>query len=145
MPIYMKYEGVKGDVTDAGFEGSFEILSMSWGVSNPGGNANLSDLNVMMSELQGTTRLMAACATGRISPRVRISFVSTGLPAREYMRYELENVLVSSYQVSGSTGAGLPMESLSLNFTKITYSIWYDNQKGGVTEQSDSASSSSPA
>lgn len=41
-----------------------------------------------------------------------------------YMAIELENALISSESVSGHGGAasGRPMESLSLNFTKITYS-----------------------
>jgi prepilin-type processing-associated H-X9-DG protein len=34
---------------------------------------------------------------------------------------ELQNCLVSSYQVSGAGGGALPMESLSLNFTKIEF------------------------
>lgn len=34
---------------------------------------------------------------------------------------ELQNVLVSSFQTGGSGGGSLPMETLSLNFTKIEY------------------------
>jgi type VI secretion system secreted protein Hcp len=33
----------------------------------------------------------------------------------------MSDVLVSSYQTGGSTGAGLPNESVSLNFSKIEY------------------------
>jgi type VI protein secretion system component Hcp len=40
----------------------------------------------------------------------------------EYYKIELENVLVSSYQVGGS-GGDRPMESLSLNFTKIQWDV----------------------
>lgn len=139
MPIYMKIEGIKGDVTAAGYEGSFEVLATSWGLVNAGGGTNFQDVNVVISELQGVTRIMAACATGRLLPAVQVMFVTEGAPARKYMEYKLENVLVSSYQTGGSTGA-LPTESFSLNFTKITYSVWFANQKGGFTEQSDSVS-----
>lgn len=44
----------------------------------------------------------------------------TNYRGQEYYKIELENILVSSYQTS-SSGGDRPMESLSLNFTKITY------------------------
>jgi type VI secretion system secreted protein Hcp len=57
---------------------------------------------------------------------VQIDFVRAlpdGKP-EVYMSITLENTLVSSFSVSGSGGAGdKPMESLALNFTKVTYDV----------------------
>ena len=41
-----------------------------------------------------------------------------------YHRYELQNVLISSYSVGGGSSAenAIPTDSFSLNFTKITFS-----------------------
>jgi type VI protein secretion system component Hcp len=54
--------------------------------------------------------------------KVTIVFVNNdGVP---YLSIELENTLISGYSISGHGGDShdKPMESLSLNFTKITYS-----------------------
>ena len=47
-------------------------------------------------------------------------FINDGGDAN-VMGIELENCLISSYQLGGGGGGSLPLESLSLNFTKIEY------------------------
>jgi prepilin-type processing-associated H-X9-DG protein len=47
-------------------------------------------------------------------------FINDGGDA-SVLAIKLENVIVSSYQVSGGDGGSLPLESYSLNFTKIEY------------------------
>jgi type VI secretion system secreted protein Hcp len=52
-----------------------------------------------------------------------------------YLTVELENILISNFSVSGAGGGanGRPMESLSLNFTKITYSTTAYNKDTRTT------------
>jgi len=57
-------------------------------------------------------------ASGRV-PKIEL-FVSDGSDPG-VLAVELQNCLISSYQVSGAGGGSLPMESLSLNFTKIEF------------------------
>ncbi len=70
--------------------------------------------------------LSKAAATGRLVPAVQIDVPKTGGQG-PYLRYELKNVMVSSFRPGGGSSAGAPMESLSLNFAKIEFR--YDEQK----------------
>ncbi len=52
---------------------------------------------------------------------VKIDFCKTDKDKLEaYVQFDLENAMINSY-ISSGHGGGRPMESLSLNFTKITF------------------------
>jgi type VI secretion system secreted protein Hcp len=65
-------------------------------------------------------KLFIAAVNGTTIPSATIDFVTAAQPIQPYLQYELENVLISGYSVSSS--GDRPMESLSLNFTKIGFS-----------------------
>ena len=46
--------------------------------------------------------------------------------------FHLCNKAVSSYQTGGSDGSGLPVESLSLNFTNMTQEYFTQDEKGAT-------------
>ena len=77
-----------------------------------------------------SVKLMQACATGKHFPKATLTVRKAGGGQQEYMTYELENVLVSGYSIS--SGGDRPMESLSLNFTKIEYKIDDQKEKSGA-------------
>jgi len=135
MPIYMKVDGVDGSVTAAGHEKWIELQSCQFGTNRHVTNATGRGVNreasaPAVSEIVCTKDLDCA-STGlfRLSlwgegKKVKIDFVKTDKDKFEaYLQFELENTLISNYSVSGHGGVGhaQPMESLSLNFTKITY------------------------
>ena len=129
-PIYMKYEGIQGDVTAAGHGGWIEIDSMQWGTPPPAAPPAPAPAGVATGG-PGTLRfvkkvdkasplLSKAAATGRLVPAVQIEMTKGSSPV--YLKYELTNVMISSYSVSGQ-GAGdpIPTESISFNFSKMEY------------------------
>ena len=131
MPIYMQFDGIEGDATAQGHERWHEVFSFSWGeslaVSGGGGGGcstgrvNMSDLSVMKSSGKGSPQLMFACASGKLLPAVQMDVVlSAGEEPIVFQRWTLTNVLITSFQVSGSGGEA-PTESLSLNYSKIKY------------------------
>lgn len=146
MPIYMQYEGIQGDVTEQRHENWHEAFSFSWGESHPvstssgggggSGRVSMSDLNVMMRSGKGSPQFMYACASGTFLPAVQMEVVlpSAGEPGVVYQRWTLTNVMITSYQVSGSGGEA-PTESLSLNFTKVKYEQAVVTPSGGVRYQ----------
>jgi type VI secretion system secreted protein Hcp len=75
-----------------------------------------------------------AVANGTVFPKVTIDFVRAGGDAARseetYMTVTMENVLISSYSVSGSSD-GVPMESFSLNYTKIEIKYLEEDIKTG--------------
>jgi type VI secretion system secreted protein Hcp len=147
MAIYMKYDGVDGDVTAAGHEKWIELHSCQLGVhrnvtSGAGRGVNreaaapsVSEIVVTKDQDCASTGLFKASLWGE-GKKVKIDFCKTDQNKVEnYLQMELENTLISSYSVSGSGGDshGRPMESLSLNFQKITYvttSMDKDNKTG---------------
>lgn len=145
--IYLKIEGIPGESSAADHKGEIEVLSWSFGAtqtSSPrfGGGAasgrsamgapgtqepppGPGAMTVAKTFDAASVKLLQACAQGKHFPKATLSVRKTGGGQQEYMTYELENVMVSSYSLSGqggaSSGGDRPMESLSLNFTKITY------------------------
>jgi len=136
MPIYMKIDGINGSATGK-YQGWIELESASPGVYRhgpvaTGGGANreasapaLSEIVVTKYQDAASTALFRETFNGK-GKKVTIHFVqsnSKGLTPS--LAIEMENVLITSYNVSGHGGAaasGRPMESLGLSFTKIEYS-----------------------
>lgn len=136
MPIYMKFEGVKGAVATGKYAGWIELESCQLGVhrsinSPVGRGANREAATPSVNEIVITkyqdiasSDLFKASLYGG-GKKVTIDFVKSDKDGlNSYMTIELENTLVSSYNISGHGGGvnDKPMESLSLNFTKITFS-----------------------
>jgi type VI secretion system secreted protein Hcp len=137
MPIYMKYEGIDGSVTAKGHERWIELDSAQLGVNrhvtNPTGRGVNREASapsvheIVITKVQdcASTNLFKASLWGE-GKKVKIDFCKTDKDKIEpYLQIELENTLVSSYSASGHGGGGgvhdRPTESLSLNFTRITY------------------------
>ena len=143
MPIYMKYDGIDGDVTAKGHEKWIELQSAQYGVgrgiSSPvGGSADREASSPSISELVVTKtgdatspKFFQESVVGE-AKAVVIDFVRTSANKLEtYLKIELTNTLVSGYSVS--SGGDNPSESISLNFTKIqvTYTSFNaDHTKG---------------
>lgn len=148
MAVYMKIEGIDGNVTAAGHEKWIEIGSLSFGVGraimsrDPGHTANREASAPSISavtirkEMDETTPLIFTQATTGDAKKVEIHLCRTGEQLQSYMEYTLTNTLISSYSVSAGDG-GHPSESLTLNFDKIEmkYNSFDDKhkQKSSVT------------
>lgn len=128
MPIFMKIDGVKGQVQVTGFEEQISLDSAQWGVGRGIGtftgtarevsSPSVSEI-VCSKQMDSSSMAILRNATfGDPLPEVVISFVrDKGQGEVEaYVTYTLSNVLVSSYSVSHSSGSEAPMESFALNF-----------------------------
>jgi type VI secretion system secreted protein Hcp len=159
--IYLKIEGIPGESADADHRGEIEVLSWSFGASQPAsprfGGAAASGraaqgapvtppqgpgaVSVSKPYDPSSAKLVQACAQGKHFPKATLSVRKAGGGQQEYLTYELENVMVSSYSLSSpggassggaSSGGDRPMESLSLNYTKITYKTSDDKSGAGA-------------
>jgi type VI secretion system secreted protein Hcp len=140
MPIYMRYDGLFGPVVRQK-QRWVELQSVQFGStrstnSSSGRGSNREASGPSVSEIV-VTKLQDAASTDLFreavwgeGKKVVIHFVKDdpqdGPKVTEkeaYLVIELENVLISGFSVSGGNGNpnALPMESMSLNFTKITY------------------------
>ncbi len=119
---------------DKGHDKWIEIQSWSWGASQSAGHGggggagkvSVHDISVTKSTDKSSPKLAEAVAKGKISSgspaRVQATQTIThgGQP---YYEIKLEDVMVSSFQQSSSGAGNIPMESLSLNFTKIKWDV----------------------
>lgn len=121
---------IPGDSTIKGFEGQTNILSLSFGAtaaaefnsSSSGGTfggSNVQEIQLTKYVDASTPKLFALCANGGHIKRCKITMLRSGKSGFvPYLTYELEDTLVTSMDISASDEK--PMESISLNFTKIT-------------------------
>ena len=69
-----------------------------------------------------TPKLMLACATGQHIKSATLTCRKAGGKQEDFLKIKFENVLVSSYQTGGSSGANIvPMDQISLSFSKIEF------------------------
>jgi type VI secretion system secreted protein Hcp len=133
MPIYMKVDGITGMGTGP-HKGWIVLESCQLGVhrmstSTTGAGANREASAPSVSEIVVTKKTdVASTALFRESlsgtgKKVQIDFVKDGDKAEvPYMTIILENTMVSGFNVGHGGGVEKrPVESLSLNFTGISY------------------------
>src|SRR5271155_1734446 len=148
MAIYLDFAGKKtGSVTTQGYEGTSECNSFQWGVSRSigtaaSGSAARESSNPSISEISITKLADGASAdlatyalAGKLDQTFTIHFTTTTEgQVTEFLTHTLENVGMSHFSVS--SGGDLPMESMSLNYTKITTSFIPTNPSvGGDTKR----------
>ena len=140
-PIYMQYGTIQGDVTATGHEHWIEVNSFQFGISRTisaptGGSADRESSAPSVSEItitkpmdSSSPNLLNEALQGE-GQTVTIDFVKTGGTGQPltYVEYKLENTLISGYSVS--SGGENPTESISLSFTKFTFTFTPQNFDG---------------
>ena len=131
---------VEGESGDSKHKGEIELESWSFGVSNSssalqGGGAGSGksvpgDLVATKKNDKSSPRLAQAVAMGDHFKSAILTVRKAGGTQQEYLTITLSDVFISSFQAGGS-GNGLPMESLSLNYSKMVQE--YKEQKADGT------------
>ena len=152
--IYMKIEGVKGETTAKDMVDYMSILSFSFGASNPttigaaatgagGGRVSVSDFNIMKNTDAASAALFQACCDGTHFTTASVVLRKAGgkdagqLP---FLKYDFEEVFISSVQWSGSGGGDIsPAESISISFGKISVEYSKQDDKGKMAKAGQAA------
>lgn len=138
--MFLELKDIKGETTIESYKDQIEIYSFSHGCSQPvsplrssegGGTtsrANHSDISLSKRTDISTPDILKALWSGKaIASAVLTCCRVDGSDVVPYLKITMEKVIIASYSVSG--GGDLPMESLSLNYAKVTYD--YSKQKEG--------------
>ncbi len=102
-PTFLQIDGIDGESTEVHHKGEIEVLSFSWGVSQPATGARafratrapLRSLTIVKRIDKASPKLFQARATGVHIPKVTL--------ASSHVRYELHDVIISSYRNGGAT------------------------------------------
>jgi type VI secretion system Hcp family effector len=141
LAAYLKIAGVDGESTDSGHKNEIELLSWSWVVPPPpAGDAPAVSEIVVTKLVDSASPVLFQFATqGKHIPNVVLDFeLSSGKKHEPYLRYELENVQITSYQLGGSA-EDLPLESVSFSFGEIKVVYQQQKAKGGRPASSPQA------
>jgi type VI secretion system secreted protein Hcp len=138
----MQWDGIDGAVTTKGFEKWIELNSFQMGVGRAIGTAargaatreasepSISEVVVTKRLDKASTKLFMDATAGDLSATVKFKFTTTTKDKVDtYLAFELSNCGLSGYSMS--SGGDAPVESLSLNFTKVMYTYTERDPKIG--------------
>jgi type VI secretion system secreted protein Hcp len=136
--MFLMLDGIKGESLDDKHKGEIDIESCSWGLAQTGtGKVDIADINIQKLVDKASPTLMLACANGKHITKGKLTVRKAGESPLEYLTIDLESILVSSYQVSGANGGGVPTESIALNFVKVKTEYWTQSDKGAKGENAN--------
>jgi type VI secretion system secreted protein Hcp len=134
---FLKLDGIQGESQDKAHKNEIEIESFSWGATQSGtashggglgaGKVQMQDFHFVMRVNKSSPKLMLACATGEHIKTAILICRKAGKEQQEYLKVTFTDMLVSNYQTGGSAGDVVPMDQISLNFSKVE--IEYKEQK----------------
>ncbi|UCC73713.1 MAG: type VI secretion system tube protein Hcp [Gemmatimonadota bacterium] len=141
---YLILEGIAGEATTSGHENWIEVLSFSWGFSNPGpppgtpmvagSRANFQDLVITKPIDKSSPLLALACADGSAIRDGELAFYASGSAEEPTGIVRLANVRVSSVtSESGSSGSGLT-ETIGLTFGRVEWIVYEYGERGRTGE-----------
>lgn len=148
---YLKFEGgpkLGGESDRKGHEGEIAIMAFSFGASNPAtisggtkgsaaGKGVVSSFTVNKTTDTSSPILFQACMKGDHFPKATITLNKSGGDAHlPYLIYEFEEVYISSFQWSGSSGGDdRPMETMGIDFGKVKVTYSAQTETGSAGEQ----------
>jgi type VI secretion system secreted protein Hcp len=144
---FLKIEGIpKGESPDAEYNGSagwMQLESWSFGETQTGtmafgggggaGKVQMQDFHFTMKVNCASPKLFLACATGEHFDKATVLARKAGTKQQTFYTVVFSHCLVTSFQTSGSgSGDPLPLEQISLNFSKIEWEYKQQDDKGNV-------------
>lgn len=139
---YIKFDGVDGEAQDKDHKNWSDLLSFNQAIHKPStgtgvtrrrGDVVLDDIVLVKQLDKSSPKLAESICKGRVFPKVEIHMTASYTEAGRvtYYSYELKNVLVTSYSVSGAgQSEDIPMEEISLNFEEIKVTYTEFDSKG---------------
>jgi type VI secretion system secreted protein Hcp len=134
---FIKLDGIKGEAQDSKHKDEIDVLSWSWGLTQTGtmhggggggaGKVNVHDLNFTKYVDKSSCDLMLRCCSGKHIPSAELTVRKAADKPLEYLKIKLEEILVTSFQTSGSAHDERQTENVTLNFAK--FKVEYQIQK----------------
>lgn len=144
MAVFAKYDGIDGESNDANHGKWIDVLSVDWSAHKPGGGATgqsrrrgaaiCEDFSLTVEYEKAGPKLQEKLLKGEVIKKLEVECTATYGGARAtYLKYELKNVMITSYSLnaSGNDQSGPPTLTISNNFEeiKVTYTEYDDEGK----------------
>jgi type VI secretion system secreted protein Hcp len=144
--VFLKFDGIDGESTQAGHDKWIEVLSFNHGLSMPmtsahsGGAAKaqhtpvFQDFTISKYLDKTSVTLNLKCAGGVEIPKINVH-VLTSAQAGEApvvrMEWEFEKCFLSSIAIGGGTG-DMPVETVSFTFSKVKWTYHVTGEGTGT-------------
>ena len=144
---FLKLDGIKGEAQDDKHKGDIDILAWSWGMSQSGsthmgsgsgaGKVSVNDISVTKYIDKSSPTLMKKCAEGDHIPNGSIVVRKAGKNALEYVKIDMENIIITSVSTGGSGGEDRLTENITLNFGAFKTSYTEQKADGSAGPQTE--------
>jgi type VI secretion system secreted protein Hcp len=128
--IFAKLGDIKGESTDDKHKDEVEVLSYSWGVTNPAhigtgggggaGRATFQDLSIVHKIDKASPNLLKACATSEHLKEATITFRKAGKGQQDFLIIKMNDVIITGVAQSAA-GGEVGSENVSLEFAKVDW------------------------
>lgn len=142
--MFLKLDGINGESRDSKHKGEIEIESFSWGASNSGsaahggggggGKVSVQDFHFVTRVSKASPQLFLAVASGAHIRSGLLTVRRAGERQEEFLKVTMSDVLISSWKQEGSAGDDVPVDQVSLNFSKIRIDYAEQSPTGGLGE-----------
>ncbi|MBK7873375.1 MAG: type VI secretion system tube protein Hcp [Saprospiraceae bacterium] len=140
---YIKFDGIDGEASDPMHKGWSDIASFSVGMNSTvsaagaaggraAGKTSFGDLIITKNIDKSSPKLMEYLATGKYIPKVELHLAIKARDGKSnvYLRYELKNVFVTSYQISGNTDDSNSLAAEQINLSYASLHVFYVEMDG---------------
>ena len=128
--IFAKLGDIEGESTDDKHKDEVEVLSYSWGVTNPAhigtgggggaGRATFQDLSIVHKIDKASPQLLRACATGQHLKEATITFRKAGKAQQEFLIIKMNDVIITGV-VQNSPSSEVESETVRLEFGQVDW------------------------
>ncbi len=143
--MYLKITTIDGETTDSVMKAdkAIDILAWSWGVSNSGtthmgggggsGKANFQDISCTKYIDVSSHALLLGCATGEHFLQAVLTVRKAGKTQQKYVTITMDEVMIVGVSTGGSGGEDRLTENITLNFAKVKFEYFQQDDKGVVS------------
>jgi type VI secretion system secreted protein Hcp len=141
---HLKFGSIKGESAASKHKEEIELLSWSWGASNPttivgagmsAGKVSMTDINFTKRVDKSSPKLLELCVTGKHVDDATLycSKQTGGKTPDDFLTIKLKEVYVSSFSAGGSSGEDVGTESFSLTYGSINYDYKIQDKTGTLS------------
>jgi len=141
--MFLKVEGIDGESQDKNHNKEIDILAWSWGMSQSGtthmgsgggaGKVAIQDLSVTKYVDRASMTLMEHVANGKHITKAKLFVRKAGGTPLEYIKIEMEDIIVTSVSTGGSGGEDRLTENVTFNFS-VVKTQYVPQKKDGTGE-----------
>jgi len=153
--ILLKIDGILGESSHIQHETWVDLLSFSWGLSQPAtamtsgaGSSRVQILEFCFSHLldKASPMLMIYCSTSQHIKQATLELIYPGENGKRFYQLVMYDIVVSKVNIAGNTlqltsEASVdqvvtlykPIEDVAFSFTKIEWTYWQQNVDGSMS------------